>query len=201
MTAKEPWDIPTRQELFGAFLDGELSEVQRQEFVSRMGEDPELAEDFQRYQQTVHLLRSAGHLPAPQDLLPSLQRSILRRQRLRLDPGPGLRFPLELLSGILVLAGVLYAYATLTPGPVDDRLTPETEQTVRITLEQPLEMAVAEELGLVVSLSVDRFRTYTFCGDSEKAKLIFRSVDPTASVQEFPTQGEVRLLILSPVGE
>jgi hypothetical protein len=62
-------------------------------------------------------------------------------------------------------------------------------------------MAVAEELGLVVSLSVDRFRTYTFCGDSEKAKLIFRSVDPTASVQEFPTQGEVRLLILSPVGE
>ncbi len=201
MTANEPWDIPTCQEMFCAVLEGELSEEKREEFERRMAEDPELAEDFRRYQKTIHLLHSAGHLSAPEELLPSLQRGILRRQRLRLDPGPGFRFPLELLSGILVLAGVLYAYATLSPGLVDARLSQEPEQTVRITLERPLDLAAAEELGLVVSHTVDRFRTYTFCGEPEKAKSILHSVDPTASVQEFPAKGEVRLLILSPVRE
>jgi len=200
MTAKEPWDTPTRHEAFGAFLDGELSDAQRQEFLDQIGDDPELAEEFQRYRQTVHLLRSAGHLSAPQDLLPSLQRSILRRQRLRLDPGPTFRFPLELLSGILVLAGVLYAYATLTPGPGDEHLTPESEQTLRISLEHPLDPAVAEELGLVAGVSVDRFRTYTFHGDTETVKAILHRLNATASGKELPERTKIRLLILSPAG-
>jgi len=137
------------EEVFLAAMDGELAAEDKARFEERLDSEPGFRERFERYRQTVDLLRRLGPRPAPESLLPSVQRRITRRAAMA--PVPLLRFPYELLGFILILGCYLYLYFGVVPpapGPIDWKET-ATYVEMDVDLVAPLPKDTAARFSMV----------------------------------------------------
>lgn len=133
--------INRNEELFVAYFDGDLPPEEMDEFEQRLDSDPQFAEQFNRYRETVELVRSLPTVTAPPSLLPAIERRLQRRQQMR-GPAYQLRFPYELLVFVALLVGVLYLYFGMVPtGPGT------IAYTVKMQISQPLPDTVQEAFG------------------------------------------------------
>ncbi len=186
-------------DLFCAYLDGELDQPQARALEDRLRQEPDLARAFQRYQRTIALLRKRGTRPAPENLLPAVERRIIRRQRLRLDAPPLVRFPVELLLAVLLLSGIVLAYFSLDPPPA----RPPTESSapvLHVELTRELSMEDARELGLIFEGDTPRFRVFSLKSDFRVVESVLSalSVDTEMATPQEHDPHRVHVLILSP---
>jgi hypothetical protein len=133
--AHDGQDARPEEDIFLAVLDDELPPQERERFEQDLAGDPALKERFERYRQTVALIRQLGPSPAPKSLLPSVQRRITRRAVQR--SWPTLRFPYEMLVFVIILGSLLYFYFNMLPAPPGPVSVREAPVTLQIELTAP----------------------------------------------------------------
>ncbi len=92
------------------WVDALMDEREREAFGRELANDPELAAELQRFEQTVEILRRMPRPQAPDDFLEAVQSRIRRRSRGRWYgfQQASARFPFEAAFNI-VLIGILFA--------------------------------------------------------------------------------------------
>lgn len=190
----------SEEELFGACLDGELTAEEQKDFDDRLGSDVEFSERFSRHRSTVDLLRSMGPIPAPEDMVAHFERRLARRVQLRLDTTPHVRFPLEFLSAVLVLVGVLYSYFVLVPVPPSQILEVQSEASLRIDLPNPVEESLLLGLGLQSGGRSPSYRLYETTATQEEIQRLVEQLSPFhPEVSRIPTGSSVRVWVTVPL--
>ena len=142
------------EERFRAYVDDELSPLEREAFEGELETNPEMKEEFQLYRSTVELLHRVGPLRAPDSLLPAIQKRLAGRH-MRENYGATIRFPYEVLAFVVLLGCVFYLYATQLPGGPGPIALKARPQLVEIELTGPLGEDVEQQFGLQV-LTTDR---------------------------------------------
>ena len=191
--AEENEGMKTNEDWFLAYLDGELTPEEMDQLEGRLGEDHALKEEFEQYKRTVDLVRSVGPAHAPEDLLPSIQRRLARRQERSIDMQ--LRFPYELLVFVALLVGILYMYFVMVPaGPGEVAFVLKVETSGPLAPETARQFSLSREdregKGTVFTVRLDR---QTAAGLLEELKSV------AAQLPELPDgvkQFEVRIRVL-----
>jgi len=100
----------TADERASEWVDALMDEREREAFERELAEDPELALELERFEQTVEILRRMPQPAAPDDFLKAVQSRIRRRSRGRWYgfEQAKTRFPYEAAFNI-VLIGILFA--------------------------------------------------------------------------------------------
>ncbi|MBM4353183.1 MAG: hypothetical protein FJ109_05200 [Deltaproteobacteria bacterium] len=189
------------EDIFLAALDGELNEDEQGRFERNLAEDAGFRERFERYRQTVELIRRLGPRPAPESLLPSVQRRITRRA---VDSaGPVLRFPYELLVFVVILGSLFYIYfGMLPPAPteVSKRAVPAT---VELELTSPLPAEIVARFELTdPGDSAGGARQYYGRMSRDRAAELFSAVTPflkDKSPPTLPAANRLGILLTAPL--
>ena len=135
--------------LFVAYLDDELSRTDKEQFLSRLDREPDLAASFEQYRKTVELLHQVGRISAPDTLLPSVQRRLSSRT-MRAAIQPQIRFPYEVLVVTALIASIFYLYIGVvppSPSGFTERVKPPV---VEVSLETPVTLTFESEYGFSI---------------------------------------------------
>ncbi len=109
-------DAQWARDRFSAALEGELPDEERDRFQRALQGDPELAEEFVRFQEAMQALRDLRHapLPPPPDLVVGVRERLRARRpaRYRRRPlpwGTNPWMPVAMLLAVLGLAAIAFA--------------------------------------------------------------------------------------------
>ncbi len=135
------------EERFRAYLDEELSPEEAAALEAQLAADQDLRDDFDAYRGTVELLRRVGPAPAPESLLPNIQRRIAGRH-MREHLQPTVRFPFEVLAFVILLVGIFYLYFAMAPGNPGTISKKVRPGVVEVDCPRPLPDSLVQEFGL-----------------------------------------------------
>ncbi len=170
-------NIRPEEDIFLAALDGEMSPDERARFDSNLAADEAFRGRFERYRQTVDLLRRLGPSPAPKTLLPSVQRRITRRTVQ--SSWPTLRFPYEMLVFVVILGALMYMYFNMLPASPGPFTVREAPATLQLDLSKPLPAELVEKFGLAdPGDAAPGSRAYYGRLGREQAGLLLQAVAP-----------------------
>ncbi len=115
MSMPERHQAQWARDRFSAALEDELPETERRRFEAVLREDPEVAEEYARFQETLRALRSMGHtsLPPPPDLVAGVRERLRAHRRGRYHRRPlhgGLApwISMAVLLAVLGLAAIAF---------------------------------------------------------------------------------------------
>ncbi len=95
-----------RDELLSAYLDGELSEREREQLEARLSQDPALRAELRTLHQTVSLVHQLPQVSAPRNFI--LSESVLRRREPAPAPEPRRAWAAPLLTAATAVVSLLF---------------------------------------------------------------------------------------------
>ncbi|MEA3375702.1 MAG: zf-HC2 domain-containing protein [Chloroflexota bacterium] len=96
-----------RDELLSAYLDGELSEREREQLETRLSEDPALRAELRALHQTMSLVRELPRASAPRNFI--LTESMVRGREPAHAPEPRLAWAAPILTAATAVVSLLFA--------------------------------------------------------------------------------------------